>query len=115
MTWVPPVFTTGGMEQATHRSEMARAVELGIWRFVLRLCAGILAVALIALLVGAIVEKLEVKQHLFRELEYIVLPDCTQTTNTSSLSLTAIASACAHPQRVAGWQLFDPVTRIKLV
>lgn len=43
------------MEQATHRSEMARAVELGIWRFVLRLCAGILAVALIALLVGAIV------------------------------------------------------------
>ncbi|WP_210411646.1 3-hydroxyacyl-CoA dehydrogenase [Rhodoferax sediminis] len=67
------------------------------------------------LLVEAIVEKLEVKQQLFRELEATVRPDCILATNTSSLSVTAIAAACEHPGRVAGWHFFNPVPRMRLV
>jgi 3-hydroxybutyryl-CoA dehydrogenase len=59
--------------------------------------------------------KLEPKQQLFRSLEAIVSPDCILATNTSSLSVTAIAAACAQPQRVAGWHFFNPVPRMRLV
>jgi hypothetical protein len=72
--------------------------------------------------------KLEPKQQLFRSLEAIVSPECILATNTSrpssrsSLSVTAIAAACARdrrvvrqPQRVAGWHFFNPVPRMRLV
>jgi 3-hydroxybutyryl-CoA dehydrogenase len=67
------------------------------------------------LVVEAIVEQLEPKQQLFRSLEAIISPDCILATNTSSLSVTAIAAACAQPQRVAGWHFFNPVPRMRLV
>ena len=67
------------------------------------------------LVVEAIVEQLDVKQQLFRSLEAVVQPDCILATNTSSLSVTAIASACARAERVAGWHFFNPVTRMRLV
>jgi 3-hydroxybutyryl-CoA dehydrogenase len=67
------------------------------------------------LVIEAIVEKLEAKQHLFLELEAVVSPTCVLATNTSSLSVTAIAAACAHPERVAGWHFFNPVPRMKVV
>lgn len=67
------------------------------------------------LVVEAIVEQLEPKQQLFRSLEGIVSAECILATNTSSLSVTAIAAACAQPQRVAGWHFFNPVTRMRLV
>lgn len=66
------------------------------------------------LVVEAIVEQLEPKQQVLRTLEGIVRDDCVLATNTSSLSVTAIAAACAHPQRVAGWHFFNPVTRMRL-
>lgn len=66
------------------------------------------------MVVEAIVEQLEPKQQLFRNLEAIVSPDCVLATNTSSLSVTAIAAACTRPERVAGWHFFNPVTRMKL-
>jgi 3-hydroxybutyryl-CoA dehydrogenase len=67
------------------------------------------------LVVEAIVEQLEAKQGLLQELEAIVGPDCILATNTSSLSVTAIAASCTHPSRVAGWHFFNPVPRMKLV
>jgi 3-hydroxybutyryl-CoA dehydrogenase len=67
------------------------------------------------LVVEAIVEQLDPKQQLFRSLEAIVSPDCILATNTSSLSVTAIAAACARPQRVAGWHFFNPVPRMRIV
>ncbi|WP_233853732.1 3-hydroxyacyl-CoA dehydrogenase [Paraburkholderia sp. HD33-4] len=67
------------------------------------------------LVVEAIVERLDAKQQLFRELETIVDEQCVLATNTSSLSVTEIAAACAHPDRVAGWHFFNPVTRMKVV
>ena len=65
--------------------------------------------------IEAIVENLEVKQQLFRQLEAIVSDDCLLASNTSSLSVTAIAAACKQPQRVGGLHFFNPVPLMKIV
>lgn len=65
--------------------------------------------------VEAIVEDLEAKRGLFRELEAIVRPDAVLATNTSSLSVTAVAAATARPERVAGLHFFNPVPLMKVV
>ena len=65
--------------------------------------------------IEAIVENLEVKQQLFTQLESIVNPNTIIATNTSSLSVTAIASNCQHPERVAGFHFFNPVPLMKIV
>ncbi|MHC6225832.1 3-hydroxyacyl-CoA dehydrogenase [Pseudomonas sp. X10] len=67
------------------------------------------------LLIEAIVEQLDAKQALFRELEALVAPDAVLASNTSSLSVGAIASVCQHPQRVAGFHFFNPVPLMKIV
>ena len=67
------------------------------------------------LVVEAIVEDLQAKQTLFRELESIVGPDCMFGTNTSSISVTAIGAALAHPQRLAGLHFFNPAPLMSLV
>jgi len=65
--------------------------------------------------IEAVIERLEVKQSLFKELERIVSADCILATNTSSLSVTAVASACQGQDRVAGCHFFNPVPLMKLV
>lgn len=67
------------------------------------------------LVVEAIVENLEIKQQLFAELEQHVATDAVLASNTSSLSIAAIASACQQRQRVAGMHFFNPVPLMKLV
>lgn len=67
------------------------------------------------LVVEAIVEKLEAKRSLFRQLESIVSADCVLATNTSSISVTAIANGLHHPQRLVGMHFFNPVPLMKLV
>ncbi|MBA3580997.1 MAG: 3-hydroxyacyl-CoA dehydrogenase [Gammaproteobacteria bacterium] len=67
------------------------------------------------LIIEAIVERLDVKQNLFKELESIVSADCILASNTSSLSITSIAAGCQHPARVAGLHFFNPVPLMKLV
>lgn len=67
------------------------------------------------LVVEAIVENLSVKQEVFRQLESVVRPDCLLTSNTSSLRIASIASACKHRERVAGLHFFNPVPLMKLV
>ncbi|RTD98273.1 3-hydroxyacyl-CoA dehydrogenase [Variovorax atrisoli] len=67
------------------------------------------------LVVEAIVEDLEVKRKLFRELEGVVAETATLVTNTSSLSVTAIAAGLKHPARVAGFHFFNPVPLMKVV
>jgi 3-hydroxybutyryl-CoA dehydrogenase len=68
-----------------------------------------------ALVVEAIVEKLEAKRGLLRELEGIVGDDCILATNTSSISITALANGLRHPQRLVGMHFFNPVPLMKLV
>jgi 3-hydroxybutyryl-CoA dehydrogenase len=65
--------------------------------------------------IEAIVEDLTAKQQLFRALESIVGEDCILASNTSSLSVTAMAAACQRPQRVAGYHFFNPVPVMKIV
>jgi 3-hydroxybutyryl-CoA dehydrogenase len=67
------------------------------------------------LLIEAIAEDLRVKQEAFRELEAAVPPHCLLATNTSSLSITAIAGACRQPERVLGIHFFNPAPLLPLV
>src|SRR6185295_2481690 len=65
--------------------------------------------------VEAIVEDLAAKRALFSELEKSVGERCILASNTSSLSVTAMAAACKRPGRVAGYHFFNPVPVMKVV
>ncbi len=65
--------------------------------------------------VEAVVESLETKKQIFKELEGIVAPDAILATNTSSLSVTEISTANAHPGRVIGVHFFNPAPVQNLV
>ena len=67
------------------------------------------------LVVEAIVERLDAKTELFAELEALVGPDTILATNTSSLSITAIAARLKNPRRFAGMHFFNPVPLMKVV
>lgn len=67
------------------------------------------------LVIEAIVENLEVKRNVFEQLELIVPPDCIIATNTSSLSIAAIAAVCKDPGRVLGIHFFNPAPLMQLV
>jgi len=67
------------------------------------------------LVVEAIIEDLEIKRSLFQQLETIVGPECILASNTSSLSITAIAQGCQDPSRVVGYHFFNPVALMKVV
>jgi 3-hydroxybutyryl-CoA dehydrogenase len=65
--------------------------------------------------IEAIVEDLAIKKQLFQNLERVVTQNCILATNTSSLSVTALAAACAAPERVMGIHFFNPVPMMALV
>jgi 3-hydroxybutyryl-CoA dehydrogenase len=67
------------------------------------------------LVIEAVVERLDVKQKLFAELEGMVGPQAVLATNTSSLSVTAIAAGLKRPQLFAGYHFFNPVPLMKVV
>jgi 3-hydroxybutyryl-CoA dehydrogenase len=67
------------------------------------------------LVVEAVVEELEAKRQLFRELEGVVAPEAVLATNTSALSVTEIASATERPERVVGLHFFNPAPVLPLV
>ena len=67
------------------------------------------------LVVEAVVERLDVKKSLFLSLESVVPTQTVLVTNTSSLSVTAIAAGLQHPERFAGYHFFNPVPLMKVV
>lgn len=67
------------------------------------------------LVIEAAVEKLEAKQALFRNLEQRAAPHTVLATNTSALSIDAIADGLVDPSRVVGIHFFNPVARMQLV
>ncbi|MEE6134208.1 3-hydroxybutyryl-CoA dehydrogenase [Priestia flexa] len=69
----------------------------------------------IDLVVEAVVEKMEVKQMLFKELDQLMPPHTILATNTSSLPITEIAAATNRPQQVIGMHFMNPVPVMKLV
>ena len=107
------------------QSALARDVERG------RLTAGVAAGALervvaiagtdlapfttCGLVIEAIVEQLPAKQAAFRALEAVVSPQAVLASNTSSLSIASIASACLNGARVCGIHFFNPAPVMPLV
>ena len=67
------------------------------------------------LVLEAIVEDVEIKRRAFKAIESVVSETCVLATNTSSLSVAAIASACRKPGRVIGLHFFNPATVLPLV
>ena len=67
------------------------------------------------LVIEAIVERLDIKKSFFAELEQLVRPSAVLVTNTSSLSVTAIAAALKRPEQFAGYHFFNPVPLMKVV
>ena len=65
--------------------------------------------------IEAVFEELSVKQKVFAEVEAVVRPDCVLATNTSSLSVSAMAAELEHPERVVGFHFFNPVAVLPLV
>lgn len=67
------------------------------------------------IVIEAIIEDIEIKKKIFAEVEKIVSQTCILASNTSSLSITAIASACINPEKVIGIHFFNPATLMPLV
>jgi 3-hydroxyacyl-CoA dehydrogenase/enoyl-CoA hydratase/carnithine racemase len=67
------------------------------------------------LVIEAVFEELSVKKRVFAEVEALVKPECILATNTSSLSVTAMAADLAHPERVVGLHFFNPVALMPLL
>jgi 3-hydroxybutyryl-CoA dehydrogenase len=96
------------------KGRMTRSVRQAVMaRF--RVAPDLAALAPARLVIEAIAEDLSIKQRLFREVERVVAPDAVLTSNTSSISVTAIASILDRPQRFAGLHFFNPAPLMALV
>lgn len=73
------------------------------------------AVADVDLVIEAVFEDLDLKKKIFRELDAYARPDAVLASNTSSMSITSIASAAGRPGRVVGMHFFNPAVLLKLV
>lgn len=95
----------GKLSTQEHSSTVAR----------LQAVENIQALADCALVIEAIVESLQAKRDLFRQLESICSEQCILASNTSSLSITSIAAQLTQPQRVLGLHFFNPAPVMALV
>jgi 3-hydroxybutyryl-CoA dehydrogenase len=99
------VVSKGKMAAADAQAALARITPV----------AGLAEAAHATLAVEAIVENLDAKRSLFKQLEALLGADAVLASNTSSISVTAIASGLRHPGRVVGMHFFNPVPLMKLV
>ncbi len=95
----------GRMEAGEREAVLAR----------IRPVAAMAELAEAALVIEVIVEKLEPKQALLRELDALLGPDALIASNTSSISITALANGMPRPGRLVGMHFFNPVPLMKLV
>jgi len=124
-----PLVITDVQEQALERARVAIDAELaglvakgrydeGKARFLaslVRTTAENTGFADCDLVLEAVFEELELKRRVFRQLEAVVSPECVLATNTSALSVTAMAAELEHPERVVGMHFFNPVALLPLV
>jgi 3-hydroxybutyryl-CoA dehydrogenase len=103
-----------GLEGLMSKGRMTAEVKLGVLDRLKPISAPADAKGA-GLAIEAIVENLDAKRELFRELETHLAPEAVIATNTSSLSVTAIAAGCGKPERVAGLHFFNPPPLMKLV
>ncbi|MDO8864100.1 3-hydroxyacyl-CoA dehydrogenase [Haliea sp. E1-2-M8] len=105
-------FIAGLLERAVERGGSREVANATMAR--IHACSSLEDLADCDLVVEAIVETMDAKQAVFRELEAVVSPTCILASNTSSLTVAEIAAACAHPERVAGLHFFNPVPLMKV-
>lgn len=99
----------GGARGKLEPAQAARAAELLTTTTGLAgACDGI------ALAIEAVVERVDVKHEVLREVEASAPAEAVIATNTSALSVTELASALAHPSRAVGMHFFNPVPRMRL-
>ena len=91
------------------------AEQVQKWRAALHVAGSVSDLATAELIVEAVVERLDVKQALFAELEEVASPQAVLVSNTSSLSIAAIAANLRQPGRVAGYHFFNPVPLMRVV
>lgn len=105
---------TKGLDKKVSRGKMteeAKAAILGNISFTTELSA----LADMDLIVEAIIEKMEVKKAVFGELDTICKPETIFASNTSSLSITEIASSTKRVDKFIGMHFFNPATAMKLI
>ena len=89
--------------------------QAGQWLSRLDYRVGLDALSDADVVVEAVFEDLDVKRAVFSQLDRLCRPDALLATNTSGLSITAIAAAASRPERVVGTHFFNPVPAMKLV
>ena len=67
------------------------------------------------LVIEAVIEDIELKKQVFKELDELLRPDVIIATNTSSMSITEIAAITSRPDKVCGMHFFNPVPLMRLV
>lgn len=100
----------GGLRRGMFSEEQAAGMKQRI-----RLVTGVEAIGPAEIVIEAVFEDLGVKQQVFQQLDQIYSPATILASNTSGISITGIASATGHPERVVGTHFFNPVPVMKLV
>jgi len=106
--------TAQGLQKLVERNKLS-ADEREALLSRLTPCDSIEQLAPAKLVVEAIVEKLEIKQQVFSQLENLCSEDTILATNTSSISVTSIGAALSRPQNLVGMHFFNPAPVMKLV
>ena len=102
------------LSKAVSRGKLAASEQAEI-RARVRPAAGFSEAAAVDLAIEVVPERMEIKRQIFAELDRVTSPDAILATNTSSLSVTAIAAATRHPRRVVGMHFFNPAPVMQLV
>ncbi len=107
-------FTIRQLKRQVEKGQLTRpAMDLAASRLIAVDALGELARA--DIVIEAVVEDMATKRALFAALEQVVSPTAILATNTSSLSVTAVARDCVNPGRVVGYHFFNPVPLLKVV
>ncbi|MEH6470288.1 MAG: 3-hydroxyacyl-CoA dehydrogenase PaaH [Halopseudomonas sp.] len=107
-------FISSGLQRQVKRGKLTEPQRQSILDRI-RPVTEIDALADCGLVIEAIVENLKIKQGLLAELEALCASDCILASNTSSISITALAAQMSHPERLVGMHFFNPAPVMKLV
>jgi 3-hydroxybutyryl-CoA dehydrogenase len=102
------------LSKAVSRGKLAASEQAAI-RARIRPATGFSEAAAVDLAIEVVPERMEIKRQIFAELDRVTSPAAILATNTSSLSVTAIAAASKHPGRVVGMHFFNPAPVMRLV
>ncbi|SMC49002.1 3-hydroxyacyl-CoA dehydrogenase family protein [Papillibacter cinnamivorans] len=103
-----------GMAKLVEKGRMTEEARTGVLKHI-TFTTDLKAAADVDLVVEAVLEVLDVKKSLFKELDGICKPETIFASNTSSISITEIASATKRPDRFIGMHFFNPATVMKLI